>query len=445
MENEVNEVVEQVEEKSSHHHHHHHRHHHHHHHKSKSKKKSKFSLRRFVKKYKTPLRIGALILAFAITITATTLIVQQIDRLRAAGEVTPPDAQPTPPAAQLAADHVALSVTRFDGGVDLGGEAVTTYLNTSVSVSPEKVLAAYRKDGERLDQGVPVTLSYAALGLADGCNVTGFRVEVTEKGQKAPVFTKDCTAGEDSVQIYNLKTGTTYAYSIRADFTTMDSITVSGSFETAAGPRLLKVDGIGNVRDFGGWKVGNTTIKQGLLIRGSELDGVVEENFLLKEAGKATLQNDLGIRMEIDLRQTSERSSTDRLDDVVYCPDPYNMPFFDGVFDSDKTDAVCRVFKDLSNPDNYPIYMHCTFGRDRTGTVCLILGAVLGMKEEDLLREYGLSALYYGDADYASAYAVLDGLKTYEGETLADKAASYLISIGLDKDEIKSLREIYLR
>lgn len=440
MENEVNEVVEQVEEKSSHHHHHHHRHHHHHHHKSKSKKKSKFSLRRFVKKYKTPLRIGALILAFAITITATTLIVQQIDRLRAAGEATPPDAQPTPPAAQLAADHVALSVTRFDGEVALSGDAVRAYLTTSISVSPEKVLASYRKDGVRLDQGVPVTLSYDVLGLTSGCNATGFRVEVTEKGQRDPVFTKDCTAGEDSVQIYNLKTGTTYAYSIRADFTTMDSITVSGSFETAAGPRLLKVDGIGNVRDFGGWQVGNTTIKQGLLIRGSELDGKNATEFLLTDSGREVLRA-MGIRTEMDLRATNERPEGSNPLDVTVIG-PYNMPFFDNAFDN--PNAICRVFQDLSNPDNYPIYLHCTHGRDRTGIVSLILGAVLGMEEEDLIREYGLSGLYHKDLEYANAYVILDGLKTYEGQTLADKTANYLESIGVTPEEIASLREIYL-
>ena len=34
---------------------------------------------------------------------------------------------------------------------------------------------------------------------------------------------------------------------------------------------------------------------------------------------------------------------------------------------------------------SYPIYMHCTYGMDRTGTMCYLLGALLGMSEEDIV------------------------------------------------------------
>ena len=442
MENEVNEVVEQVEEKTHHHRHHsHHHHHHHHHHHKSSKKKKKFSLKRFVQKNKTPLRILAFALAIALTIGATVFVVKLLDQM---GRNDAPVTNQSTTAPQLPVGQVAVVLNRFDQPVVLYHDEVSTYLSASISVPASDILGG--KQADRLDQGQPLKLSFDVMGLADTCKITGFRVEVTEKGQKDPVLRKDIGADERSVMLYNLKTAATYQYVIRADFNAMSSVTVSGSFETAAGPRLLKVDGIANVRDFGSWKTADgKTVKQGLLYRGSELDGVVEESFLLKESGKNTLQNELGIRMEMDLRQTSERSSTDRLDkNVVYCPDPYNMPFFDAVFETGKADAVCRVFKDLANPENYPIYMHCTFGRDRTGTVCLILGAVLGMEEQTLLREYGLSALYYGDAEYVNANAVLAGLKTYEGDTLAQQAENYLLSIGLTEAEIASLRQIYL-
>jgi len=443
MENEVKEVaeVEQTEEKSHHHHHHSHHHHSHHHHKS-SKKKKKFSLKRFVRKHKTAFRIAVFVLVLVLTVAATVLVIKQMDK--AGEDGTPTVNQPTT-VPQIPEGQVAVTVTRFDGPVTLHHDVTQAYLNTNISVPPEDILSEYQQMDVRLDQGQPVELAFDVLGLSDGCNITGARVEITEQGQSQPALHKDCGAGENRVLVYNLKTSASYRYSIRVDFTTMDSITVSGTFDTAAGPRLVRVDGAANVRDFGGWKTAaGKIVNQGLLYRGSELDGVVETKFNLTEAGKQTLVNELGVKMELDLRQTSERSDVDRLGSAVKCPDPYNAPFFAGVFESDKVASVCRVFKDLANPENYPIYMHCTFGRDRTGTVCLILGALLGMEEETLLHEYGLSALYYGDADYTNARAVLNGLKAYGGDSLEQQAENYLLTIGVTADEIASLRQIYL-
>ena len=433
MENEVKEVA--VEEHSSHHHHSHHHHHHH-----KSSRKKKFSLKRFLKKHKTPVRVATLFLVLALTIAATAFTIKQLDQPSQGGKPTTNQPSAAP---QIPEGQVAVTVTRFDAPVALHHDIVTTYLNANISVSAREILKDYMQTDIRLDHGQPVVISYDVLGLADGCNVTGFRVEVTEKGQKDPCFRKDCTAGESSVMIYNLKSATSYQYVVRADFTTMKSITVSGTFETAAGPRLLKVDGIANVRDFGGWKVGNTTIKQGLLYRGSELDGMDQPDFNITSTGRQVMLHDFGIRMEMDLREPAVRSDEDRLGATVICPTPYAAPFFEAAF-AEGRPAMARVFKDLANPENYPIYLHCSLGRDRTGTVCMILGALLGMEEEDILREYGLSALYYGGTDYEYAYKVFDGLKTYGGDTMSEQAENYLLHIGLTEAEILSLRQIYL-
>lgn len=433
MENEVKEVA--VEEHSSHHHHSHHHHHHH-----KSSRKKKFSLKRFLKKHKTPVRVATLFLVLALTIGATAFTIRQLDQPSQGGKPTtnPPIAAP-----QIPEGQVAVTVTRFDTPVKLHHDIVATYLNTSISIPAREILSDYKDSNIRLDQGMPLELSYDVLGLADNCNITGFRVEVTEKGQKDPVLRKDCGAGETSVLLYNLKTATTYQYTIRVDFTALDSITVSGSFETAAGPRLLLVDGVVNVRDFGGWKtVDGKVIRQGLLYRGGELDAAFEPAFSISNAGVQTMLNELGLRTEIDLREKCAEGN--RLGDTVQSEGVYNAPLFDAAFTMSGKKALCEVFEDLANPDNYPIYVHCTYGRDRTGTVCLILGAFLGMEETDLIREYGLSALYYGGTDYANAYKVLDGLKAYEGDSLSAQATNYLLDIGLTEDELASLRQIYL-
>lgn len=436
MENEVKEV-EEVEEKSSHHHHSHHHHHHHH----KSSKKKRFSLRRFMQKHKTPIRIVTLLVVLVLVIAATVFTVKQLDAGSQGG--TPTVDPPAPTTPQIPEGHVAVTVTRFDVPAVLNHDIVTTYLNTNLSIEPIEVLREYYQV-LRLDQGQPVELAYDVLGLAEGCNITGFRVEVTEKGQKEPVFRKDCGAGESSVVLYNLKTASTYQYTVRADFNAMDSTTVSGTFETAVGPRLLKVDGAVNVRDFGGWKVGSAYINQGLLYRGSELDGAIEDAFMITKDGRKVMLEDFGIRTDMDLREVETGLNEFMLGTDVNKPTPYNAPLYDAIFSKAGAASLCRIFQDLANPDNYPIYMHCTYGRDRTGTVALVLGAVLGMAEEDLIREYGLSALYYGNVDYADAYKVLDGMKAFDGETLREQTENYLLSIGLTADEIATLRQIYL-
>jgi hypothetical protein len=174
MENEVKEVA--VEERSSHHHHSHHHHHHHH----KSSRKKKFSLKRFLKKHKTPVRVATLFLVLALTIGATAFTIRQLDQPSQGGK---PTTNPPSTAPQIPEGQVAVTVTRFDAPVALHHDIVTTYLNANISVSAREILKDYMQTDIRLDHGQPVVISYDVLGLADGCNVTGFRVEVTEKGQ----------------------------------------------------------------------------------------------------------------------------------------------------------------------------------------------------------------------------------------------------------------------
>ena len=87
--------------------------------------------------------------------------------------------------------------------------------------------------------------------------------------------------------------------------------------------------------------------------------------------------------------------------------------------------------------------MHCTYGRDRTGTICCLLEALLGVSEEDLWREYQLSALdeKYLDSSFDRFMVALDNL---EGDTLQQKTENYLLSIGVTAEEIASIREIFL-
>jgi hypothetical protein len=121
----------------------------------------------------------------------------------------------------------------------------------------------------------------------------------------------------------------------------------------------------------------------------------------------------------------------------------YNSPMYTTIFTDDGKAKIGSIFKDIANPDNYPIYLHCTYGADRTGTVCYILEAVLGVSADDCLKDYSLTR----HTELVNILLVTEGLKKYDTTgtmTLKEQAEAYLIDCGLTEAEIASIRDIFL-
>lgn len=247
------------------------------------------------------------------------------------------------------------------------------------------------------------------------------------------------------VDIYFLESGTQYYY--RLNLTLSDgSLTGScGSFKTADSPRFMNVDGAYNMRDIGGWTTTfGKKIKQGLLYRGTEIDGAVESKYYLTETGIVQMTTDLKIKTDMDLR---EKSATPGGKDVLGAGVKhtyYGAPMYQAIFEENNYERVRKIFSDLADESNYPIYLHCTHGLDRTGTVCYILEALLGLSDADLRREYEMSALNNGVIDLFSFGGLTGCLSVYEGASTQEKAENYLLSIGVTEDEIASIRKIFL-
>ena len=119
------------------------------------------------------------------------------------------------------------------------------------------------------------------------------------------------------------------------------------------------------------------------------------------EQGKAALK-ELGIKTDIDLRKTVSFAGEDEVNgitssplgnDVKYvsCPMVYgNQNIFT---QSENVPSIILFFETLADETNYPIAFHCLRGTDRTGALAYVLGAMMGMSEEDLLLDYLFSDL----------------------------------------------------
>ena len=103
----------------------------------------------------------------------------------------------------------------------------------------------------------------------------------------------------------------------------------------------------------------------------------------------------------------------------------------------------------LADENRYPVYIHCTGGADRTGTLAFLINALLGVGEDDLIRDYETTTFsVYGERSRSSAiYKFADfykQLKPYAGSTFAEKTENYMLSIGVTQTQINAIKSIML-
>ncbi len=276
-------------------------------------------------------------------------------------------------------------------------------------------------------------------------------------------LSKDVFAYETNkkeLDVYNLKVNTTYYFNVSLDYdgTVFTSETYSKKIEDPT-VRNLYIDGVRNVRDVGGYKVNNGTIKQGLLYRSAEYNG--DFGSVVTDLGREQLINTLGIKSDIDLRRTADFvNPKDEIGSITESPlgssiNWVSLPMYFGGMNiftyNSNLENIKSFFEYLSNEDNYPAIFHCVRGTDRTGALSYALGALLGMNEKDLMKDYLFSNFDDLNSDPLLTSNISGvGMYVYQinketGDNLSEKAENYLMRCtGVSKETLDKIKDILI-
>lgn len=339
----------------------------------------------------------------------------------------------------FSSDAVLSQVYPENGGtVTLHTKKQDSYLNKSFALM---YISATGKKELSKPESVTLNWVYTDDEPAEKCTVT-----VSENENMLNPTIYEVTG--DSLVLTNLKIATTYYWTVDAD----GANSAVYNFTTSAdAPRNISVDGVANVRDLGGWETeSGTRTKQGLIYRCGRLNESSADtvNIEITEDGKNVMLGQLGIKSEIDLRKTEGNevggiTSSPLGDTVTY----YSCPMeWDGDMLYDNKEQVLRVFSILADENNYPVIYHCNIGTDRTGMISFLVNALLGVPEDDLIRDYMFSnnaniggtrkASQMKNSGYYKAVAAA------QGSSLSEKTYNCLVDLGVPSDQLDKVIEI---
>ncbi|WP_291527885.1 tyrosine-protein phosphatase [Bacteroides sp. UBA939] len=260
------------------------------------------------------------------------------------------------------------------------------------------------------------------------------------------------------------------------------TLVFNNKYRVKTATRNINIPGIQNFRDVGGYPSYETKkrVRWGMLYRSAQIDSI--ENYAYRE-----LKN-IGIKTIIDLRSESELRRYHLLQqgfNIIHIPiEAGSMEdILKGVREHKiKSDTVYRIvermnreqvmnyhkqyrqiFDILLNSANYPIVIHCSSGKGRTGIVAALILASLGVSSDIIMEDYRLSNDYF-NIPSASGYAYTLPARAQEAITTIHSAREDFLNaakkeierrygdvdtylsraIGLSKDEIKELQSMLL-
>lgn len=306
-------------------------------------------------------------------------------------------------------------------------------------------------NGEAVNSDKPEAYSIYWTANYDAGELT---LELSEPEWSA---TQTVEAGSDHVEITNLVPNTHYTYKVTA---ANGTVMTEGEFDTYGTVRHVYFkSNVRNCRDLGGWKTyDGKTVKFRKIYRGGRL----EESTLSNSGRKAIIAE--GIKAQLDIRGTSDVLSAAAIEGFDFCA-PVIETGGDSMLKQDggeKTRMSMQFVIDCIK-SNKPVYFHCSLGRDRTGTLAMVILGLLDVIEGDISKEYELS--YFSPKGWSIAssetYNLFQNVRTtwaykpaaeyiwnnyvQAGERFSAGVERYLLSIGISQSDIDTFRELMLK
>lgn len=196
-----------------------------------------------------------------------------------------------------------------------------------------------------------------------------------------------------------------------------------------------------NTRDLGGRACDGGKVKYGMIVRGGEPN----------EVDKDLMVNQVGIRTELQLLPKSESRRTYSAWGIDFFANPTENSSVNYSLSNEYLwKFYLQVVFDSVSHDK-PVYFHCGIGADRTGTIAVMLEALLGISQSDIDKDYELTNFYTvsstfprrRNTDYYKNYiAEIKNFPLVGGlaDTFANHAISFAVSLGFTADEINAYR-----
>ena len=276
--------------------------------------------------------------------------------------------------------------------------------------------------------------------------------------------------GSNYVTVTNLVPNAHYAYSVTG---ANGTVLTEGEFDTYGSVHQVYFKhSVRNGRDMGGWKTydGTKMVKYRQIYRGGRL----ETSTISKSGKKAILAE--GIRAQLDIRSDSDWNTEPTLPEFAFCA-PNIKTGGDSMLKQDGGEKTrqCMQFIIDCLKENKPVYFHCSLGRDRTGTLGMIILGVLDVVEGDISKEYELTyfaprgwsiatsesytkfqnyrtkwayapaAEYIWEGKYPNGtYTFNDDVTSPEYDRFSVRVEKYLLDIGISQADIDAYREMML-
>ena len=177
----------------------------------------------------------------------------------------------------------------------------------------------------------------------------------------------------------------------------------------------LPLNGLPNFRDFGGYATTDgRRVRKGMLYRSQAFGGATEKDLeylaalgirlvcdLRSELERRAAQDrwPIGVeppRLYLDIRNDARAGHSELIDTIRSQPNPAGvhrgmMLIYRGM-PAAFAPVLPQLFEHLLDPSHLPVVIHCHAGKDRTGFICAVVLAALGVERESVVADYLLTA-----------------------------------------------------